>query len=51
MRAAIHAVRAEGAARVIVAVPVGAPEAVASRFGRDDLEGVFLHLADGGGAA
>ena len=30
MRAAIHAVRAEGAARVIVAVPVGAPEAVAS---------------------
>jgi len=28
----------------------GTPEAVASRFGRDDLEGVFLHLADGGTA-
>jgi len=26
----------------------GTPEAVAARFGRDDLEGVFLHLADGG---
>jgi ABC-2 type transport system ATP-binding protein len=23
----------------------GAPSAVAARFGRDDLEGVFLHLA------
>jgi ABC-2 type transport system ATP-binding protein len=26
----------------------GTPEEVATRFGRDDLEGVFLHLADGG---
>jgi ABC-2 type transport system ATP-binding protein len=26
----------------------GPPAAVAARFGRDDLEGVFLHLADGG---
>jgi ABC-2 type transport system ATP-binding protein len=24
----------------------GTPEDVASRFGRDDLEGVFLHLAE-----
>jgi ABC-2 type transport system ATP-binding protein len=26
----------------------GPPAAVAARFGRDDLEGVFLHLAEGG---
>jgi ABC-2 type transport system ATP-binding protein len=26
----------------------GAPESVAARFGRADLEGVFLHLAEGG---
>jgi len=25
----------------------GTPDEVATRFGRDDLEGVFLHLADG----
>ncbi len=29
----------------------GTPEAVAERFGRSDLEGVFLHLADGDAAA
>jgi ABC-type Na+ transport system ATPase subunit NatA len=26
----------------------GTPEAVAARFGRADLEGVFLHLAESG---
>jgi ABC-2 type transport system ATP-binding protein len=29
----------------------GPPAAVAARFGRDDLEGVFLHLAEGGEGA
>ncbi len=28
----------------------GTPDAVAERFGRADLEGVFLHLAESGGA-
>ena len=26
----------------------GPPDQVAARFGRQDLEGVFLHLAEGG---
>ena len=29
----------------------GSPDAVAARFGRDDLEAVFLHLADEGRTA
>jgi putative phosphoribosyl transferase len=50
MHAAVHSVRQEAPARLIVAVPVGSPEACAALRGDAD-EFVCLHQPEGFGAA